>query len=708
MVGNHLEVLREIVSTAALLQPQDLAATGRVLTALGQTLLRLGSGRGTHSGGGSHAMSDISTLVDPRKDAPAVVPMDPDLKLIDRDIDSWCTELVRLKRSPDYLRRGPGVIRELREKYRWQISRDASTRDISEWLGKEGGSAQNQNNLLSMIHVYFEHCRKVLKTVDENPAGSIQRLQVVKGQGVREFTPEEQSRIIHASTGHWRTACIIFAGSALRRGAVFRKIRCGYLDRRNRQWDIPAGVLKPKTALTIPIEDEAFEHIDQATRGRQHSAYVIPIGYDHGTWLNLLEAAHVDYEDERGRKAGTHSFRKGVASILAEHDVHLKVAKEILGHSDVRVTEKIYTRVSSKKVRSAVNFLKVVTPPGNGVCANPGGSGPDNLAKEGLTKPGTLADSHEATLMENAHHNPARTSALARGDADERGCTRAPSNDAGAFSSRVVERDPVGGPALEASRMTPRGFEPRGNPRNLVGNGVGGLPAGVTPGRAVVSTNRAGVAQPGRAPAACSGPEVAGSNPSPGTWPEPASRESGGQNPGLASRGVAVARSADTPATPPGRALSTGGHLQQLDRAAIEDASGATREVAGGAYKHGESAARPDPHTQAAGTTPHCEEGADALAVDAGLTIHDSRQEAPAPGVAHAGVLDLKAEKLSVLGRLGDHLASLNDPEGVRQVARWVAALILGLVAFGALAALCRGPAAIESAPVASQTWGPP
>jgi integrase len=64
----------------------------------------------------------------------------------------------------------------------------------------------------------------------------------------------------------------------------------------------------------------------------------------------------------RAEKAGVrritpHDARRTCASLLADLDVHPRVAMQILRHADFAVTMEVYTQVSSKQTREALKRL---------------------------------------------------------------------------------------------------------------------------------------------------------------------------------------------------------------------------------------------------------------------------------------------------------------------------------------------------------------
>jgi integrase len=57
------------------------------------------------------------------------------------------------------------------------------------------------------------------------------------------------------------------------------------------------------------------------------------------------------------RRVTIHDARRTCASILADLDVHPRVAMQILRHSDFKVTMEVYTQVTSSQTREALRRL---------------------------------------------------------------------------------------------------------------------------------------------------------------------------------------------------------------------------------------------------------------------------------------------------------------------------------------------------------------
>jgi len=255
------------------------------------------------------------------------------------------------------LRRGPATIEALIRRFGWRSAAEATPGQLCAWLAEQGGSGHTQNNRVAMIRAFFHHCHKTLRSVTVNPAADLERASSARGDGVREFTAGEMARLFQTARGHWKVAVGLMATTALRRGAVFRGVRVGWFDAPNRQLRIPAGVLKNRKAQAIPLNEDAMQILEVAVSGREPQDFVVPIKPDHRAWSRLLRDAKVRFRDDRGRPCGMHSFRKGVLTSLADLGVHPKVAQELAGHSDIRLTIGVYTRFNAGAQADAVKKL---------------------------------------------------------------------------------------------------------------------------------------------------------------------------------------------------------------------------------------------------------------------------------------------------------------------------------------------------------------
>jgi len=65
-------------------------------------------------------------------------------------------------------------------------------------------------------------------------------------------------------------------------------------------------------------------------------------------------------KDEWGRTVDLHSLRHTSGTLLARSGVHPRTAMELVRHSDIRLTTKIYQRLELADTAGAVNRLPVI------------------------------------------------------------------------------------------------------------------------------------------------------------------------------------------------------------------------------------------------------------------------------------------------------------------------------------------------------------
>ena len=68
----------------------------------------------------------------------------------------------------------------------------------------------------------------------------------------------------------------------------------------------------------------------------------------------LLEAAGIAREDEHGRKLDVHALRHTAASRFARNGAPLAVTQRILGHSDPKLTARVYVHLGVEEMRGVV------------------------------------------------------------------------------------------------------------------------------------------------------------------------------------------------------------------------------------------------------------------------------------------------------------------------------------------------------------------
>ena len=75
----------------------------------------------------------------------------------------------------------------------------------------------------------------------------------------------------------------------------------------------------------------------------------------------LLEAADIPRHDEAGRQFSVHGLRHSFCTRLARTGASLEHARALMGHSDVRLTSRVYTHLEAEQTRGAIENLPPTT-----------------------------------------------------------------------------------------------------------------------------------------------------------------------------------------------------------------------------------------------------------------------------------------------------------------------------------------------------------
>ena len=120
-----------------------------------------------------------------------------------------------------------------------------------------------------------------------------------------------------------------------------------------------ASVSKNRKEARIPFNDElaaalrAFRPVDAAPFQLVFAGLVPKME----TFRRDLAKAGIPYLDEQGRRLDFHSLRLTFGTNLVLSGAHPRVVQELMRHSDIRLTMKLYTDASKLPMREAVAAL---------------------------------------------------------------------------------------------------------------------------------------------------------------------------------------------------------------------------------------------------------------------------------------------------------------------------------------------------------------
>lgn len=118
--------------------------------------------------------------------------------------------------------------------------------------------------------------------------------------------------------------------------------------------------IKGQEARFIPIADKLYDPLAQWIEAKDPGESLIGIGYDRMVELTgeVFKPFNkdLDYKTDRHKWASMYSMRHTAATRILKNTGNIKLAKEILGHSDLKMTE-IYAQLANEEKKAGVNAI---------------------------------------------------------------------------------------------------------------------------------------------------------------------------------------------------------------------------------------------------------------------------------------------------------------------------------------------------------------
>jgi len=303
---------------------------------------------------------------------------------------------LKLRSGPGHLSNKSARLRKVISSLRPQKVGDLSPSDVIALQGalQRAGDGNTTINMKTGALCSMLNWAVRTRLVEENPIRHIKPLpcnERTMRRRQRDLTEDQIGRLIAAAEAEDRTCH--FDGTRQIPQATFLRVAletgCRYGELRQLRWgaiDFDAGMLlvrgehaKSGKSRSIPIRGEictAFRELQRVQAGHlgrpvepHDHVFLAPRG---GLWLEcsnnanrllyrLLEAADIPRHDEAGRQFSIHGLRHTFCSRLARSNAPLEHARVLMGHSDVRLTSRVYTHLEAEQTRGAIEGLPPTT-----------------------------------------------------------------------------------------------------------------------------------------------------------------------------------------------------------------------------------------------------------------------------------------------------------------------------------------------------------
>lgn len=282
-------------------------------------------------------------------------------------LDLYLEDLERQGTSQEYRYNTRKTMERLMRECAWTTMPTLRAESLTSWLA----AAKRQGKAPRTLNYYLDTARKfVAWCVDKHylegsPIDSIRKADE-KGEQrrVRRALSAEQLALILEVSGPRRLAYLTAMLTGLRRKELRKLLWIDvYLDDARPHIWLRAKATKAKRDDVIPLPPELVEALRAAKPADVGpDTLVFPTVPKWKTYKRDLERAGIAYKDERGRQADFHALRMSYNMLLAKQNVPIRVAKELMRHTDIELTAQVYTDPKVFDLHGAVETLPRITP----------------------------------------------------------------------------------------------------------------------------------------------------------------------------------------------------------------------------------------------------------------------------------------------------------------------------------------------------------
>lgn len=340
----------------------------------------------------------------PRKEVQEVAK----LSLADH-LAAYAADLTAVGRDDQYIYELKNRVIRLIKQCGWTSPEDVSSNSFVLWRSKQTLAAKTLNEYLtsasSLMNWLVRHRR-----YSDNPLKNVSKVDS-SGKPVRPrraFTPEEMHRLLSVA-GRRRVVYTTAVFTGLRRNElkqiqwenVFLDCNPAYLVAR-------CWTTKNKKHVRMILHPDAADELRKLRAVSESSTGLVfaDLLPKMTTFRADLKRAKIDFLDSEGRRADFHSLRHTLSTNLAVAGTAPRVAMEVMRHSDIRLTTKVYTDTGLLPVPDAVLSLPSYQ-----------GKTPSQIASQ---KPGAAGP---AVSLIGAKRSPAPDSAHAEPELDRQDMT---------------------------------------------------------------------------------------------------------------------------------------------------------------------------------------------------------------------------------------------------------------------------------------------
>jgi integrase len=284
-------------------------------------------------------------------------------------LDLYVADLRRARRDDMYIYNIQKRMKKLARECGWPTVVSVRSDDFVRWLSapaQSGRAPRTLNQYLATASAFMEWCISPGKYLIDNPLKGIPRCDESDKRRVRRGLPEADLGKLLDKCEERSVIYLTAIKTGLRKDEL-RKLQWGDVELEGeRPYIRLRGTCnKARREDLLPLDTEVAAALrDLRPTNAKATDLVFPGGMPKiETYKGDLERAGIPYLDEQGRQADFHALRMSYNMLLARKGVPPGVAMQLMRHTDIRLTTKVYTDVKLLDLQGAVEKLPTLRRP---------------------------------------------------------------------------------------------------------------------------------------------------------------------------------------------------------------------------------------------------------------------------------------------------------------------------------------------------------
>jgi integrase len=291
---------------------------------------------------------------------------------LQKHVDDYIGDLEVLGRDDKYIYNVKKRLAKLMKLCSWKLLRDITADEFCKWREKpiEQCMAESDNKRIGprTLNQYLETARTFCKwavkrkRIASNPLQYIEKMDETADvrRSRRALTEEQIANLLTEVSGHHKAVYRFMLGTGLRRqevadlqwGDVRLNATTPFLKLRPKATKSRRGDSLP---LRADMADELRRLRGEAGDG-ENVFGAVPSIEEHKAYLR---AAGIAWKDSNGRRADIHALRHTYGSMLSKSGASPREAMELMRHTDLKLTMKVYTDPRIFDLAGAVDRLPI-------------------------------------------------------------------------------------------------------------------------------------------------------------------------------------------------------------------------------------------------------------------------------------------------------------------------------------------------------------